>query len=98
MLETDFYLLLYYISDAKALRKMEKILDSVNSMRIQKSVYELQGDEKEVMSFMLKAESIIDKQTDVVSLFPLCKDDFGKTELFGQLQRHSEIPPSFLII
>jgi CRISPR/Cas system-associated endoribonuclease Cas2 len=67
-------------------------------MRIQKSVYELQGDEKEVMSFMLKAESIIDKKTDVVSLFPLCKDDFGKRELFGQLQRHSEIPPLLLKI
>lgn len=98
MLDTDFYLLLYDISDAKALRGMERMLDSVNSMRIQKSVYELQGDEREVMGFMMKAESIINKETDVVSLFPLCKDDFGKTEFFGQLQKHSEMPPSFLII
>lgn len=98
MLDTDFFLFLYDISNPKRLRQVAKLLDTINSMRIQKSVYEVQGDAEELKEFMRKVSMTIDNETDVVSLIPICKDDFDKTEFFGQLVKHPEILPEFQIL
>lgn len=50
MLNTDFYLFVYDIHEPKILRQVVKRLDLVNSMRIQKSVFEVQGEIKEINS------------------------------------------------
>lgn len=98
MLNTDFYLFIYDIHTPRVLRKLVKLLDGYNSMRIQKSVFEIQGSLNEIITFINKAKLIIEDKTDKIALIPLCQDDYSKVEFFGLLSRRPEKEKSFQIL
>lgn len=98
MLFTDFYLFVYDIHEAKALRQVVKRLEMINSMRIQKSVFEIQGDRVEIMSLIDDVKDIVDINTDRIAIIPLCQNDYDKVEFYGILSRRPTELPSFYIL
>lgn len=98
ILDTDFYLFLYDIHKPRTLRKIVKLLETVNSSRIQKSLFEIQSDFKEISSFITQAELLIDLKTDKIALIPLCKSDYDRVECFGVMSRRPRIQESYQIL
>lgn len=98
MIFTDFYLCIYDIHDSKRLRNMVKRLEQINSMRIQKSVFEIQGNRTEILSFIKDIENIVDIETDKVAIIPLCSEDYEKVEFYGVLSKQPERPKSYYIL
>lgn len=98
MLNTDFYLFVYDIHDAKMLKKVVKRLDQMNSMRIQQSVFEIQGDQEEMLLLIEDVKKLVDLSCDKIAIIPLCDKDYEKTEFFGVLSRHPKEIPSFYIL
>ena len=98
MVFTDFYLFVYDIHEPKTLRLMVKRLEAINSMRIQKSVFEVQGDKKEILNLIEDVKCIINKETDRVAILPLCSDDYEKVEFYGVLSRRpTQLPPFYIL-
>lgn len=98
MLDTDFYLFLYDIHEPKTMRKIVKRLDQENSMRIQKSVFEVQGDKREILNLLDDVKKIIDTETDKVAVIPLCADDYSKVTFYGKLSRRPvELPKAIIL-
>ena len=77
---------------------MVKRLGQINSMRIQKSVFEIQGDKAEILNFIKDIENIVDIETDKVAIIPLCSDDYEKVEFHGILSKQPERPKSYYIL
>lgn len=98
MFFTDYFLFVYDIHDPKKLRDVVKRLNGINSMRIQKSVFEIEGSKKEIDSLILDVESIIDPATDRVAIIPLCDNDYNKVEFYGILSRRPKEIPHFYIL
>lgn len=98
MIYTDFFLFVYDIHDEKALRKVSKRLEQINSMRIQKSVFEIEGTKEEVDSLISDIVKIIDSTTDRVAVIPLCERDYERVEFYGLLSRRAKESPAFYIL
>ena len=95
---TDFFLFVYDIHEPKTLRKIVKRLESINSMRIQKSIFEIQGDKNEIDSLIADVDKIIDKETDKIAVIPLCDDDYDKVEFYGILSRRPKLTPDYYVL
>ena len=98
MLYTDYLLLLYDIHAPKTLRKVVCRLETVNSLRIQKSAFEIQGSKKEIELLLDDLITIINVETDKLALIPLCSEDYDRVEFFGVLSRHPEKPQNYYIL
>lgn len=98
MIYTDFFLFVYDIHDAKVLRNVVKRLEGINSMRIQKSVFEIEGSKSEVDSLICDVMEMINESTDRIAVIPLCANDYNKVEFYGVLSRRSKEIPHFYIL
>jgi len=98
VIDTDFYLVIYDICNDRRLQKVAKKIGEVNSMRIQKSVYEVQGDKNEIYSLIHEIERIIDVSVDKVAFIPLCQNDYDKEEFFGVMPKRANKYPAFFIL
>ena len=95
---TDFFLFVYDIHSPKKLRLVVKRLEFINSMRVQKSLFEVQGSKAEIDSLIKDVSEIIDKETDRIAVIPLCDNDYENVEFYGVLSRRPKMLPSYYIL
>lgn len=92
------YLFVYDIHLPKTMRKLKKLIDSVNGKRIQKSVFELMGLENEMLCFFEKVLQIVREGEDKVALIPLCEEDVQKTEMYGMISKRGEKEKGYYLL
>ena len=98
MLDTDFFLFVYDIHSMRTLRQVVKRLNKVNSLRIQKSVFEIQGERKDIEKLINDVERIVDRTTDKIAVIPLCSEDHDKTLFMGVNSKRPSHLPSFFVL
>ena len=98
MIDVDYYLFIYDIGNPKIIAKIVKRLNQINSMRIQKSVFEIQCNKKEIMMFITDVCKLINHNTDKIALIPICSHDYSEIEFYGLLSRHPVEVPSSIIL
>jgi len=74
---------IYDISINKKRSKVAKICKNIGLYRVQKSVFLGDIETNCIDELHLQCEEIIDKKTDSVYIFPMCKDDFQKVKTSG---------------
>jgi len=79
------YIFTYDISDQKRLNKVAKKLEKV-ALRIQYSVFEFEGTEKEVDKLLKSIEKIIDKEEDRVFVYPISYKKEKRVIRLGKLK------------
>ncbi|MGD1823023.1 MAG: CRISPR-associated endonuclease Cas2 [Pleomorphochaeta sp.] len=88
------FLLIYDISDEETkYNNIYKILNLCYAKRIQKSVFLLQDEKKDVLRVISKIKKNINVEKDKLLLIPLCKDDWEAVEMFG-VDKKEGIPKS----
>ena len=75
--------IIYDISSDKTRNKISKLCLKKGLSRVQKSVFLGNIDETKVKSCVTESESLIDKKTDSIYVFPLCQEDFKKVKMIG---------------
>ncbi len=98
MIDTDFYLFVYDIHSMRTLRRLVKRLNRVNSLRIQKSVFEVQGDREDIEKLIKDVEKLIDRTTDKIAVIPLCADDYDRTVFLGVNSKRPIRLPTFYVL
>ncbi len=76
--------IVYDISSDKIRNKIVKVTKNMGLIRVQKSVFLGTLNRTQVDELALICKDAIEETTDSVYIFPMCKDDFGKTRLIGQ--------------
>lgn len=78
------YLLVYDIKDKNTkYTKIYKLLNKYYSHRLQKSVFLIQEEQKEVYRFIKELKKIINPDEDKLILIPLCDDDWQAITMYG---------------
>lgn len=98
MLNTDYYLFVYDIHESKTISKIVKRLELINSMRIQKSIFEIQGSLSEVEALIKDVEKIVDTQTDKIAIIPLCDKDYVNVRFYGLMSRQPKQLPKYYVL
>lgn len=98
MIDTDFYLFVYDIHRMRTLRRVVKRLNRVNSLRIQKSVFEVQGDRNDIENLIKDVEKLVDRSTDKIAVIPLCSGDYGRAIFLGVNSKRPTRLPSFFVL
>lgn len=98
MINVDYYLFIYDIHLNKNITKIVKRLEKINSMRIQKSIFEIQGSKNEILQLINDIGNLIDPLTDKLAIIPLCKRDYEKVEFYGVLSRRPKMLETFYIL
>ena len=98
MLDTDFYLFVYDIHSPKVINKVARRLECENSMRIQKSVFEVQGEKRDIERLIEDVKKLIDDTTDKIAVIPLCSSDYDNVYFYGVLSRRPNKLPSYFIL
>ncbi len=75
--------LIYDISDDKMRGKVAKACKNTGLYRVQKSVFLGDIEKNRLDELHLKCEEMIDKNTDSLYIFPMCKDDFQQVKTAG---------------
>jgi CRISPR-associated protein Cas2 len=79
---------IYDIASTKAgdkrRRKIIKEIESFGLYRVQKSVFLGNIEKNRIDELVLFSEELIDKKTDSVYLFQMCKEDFESVKIIGQ--------------
>jgi CRISPR-associated protein Cas2 len=75
---------IYDISNTKNRTKISKIALRSGLYRVQKSVFLGSIDQNTLDEVVLQSEKLINKNTDSLYVFPMCKTDFQSVILKGQ--------------
>ena len=98
MIYTDYYLVVYDIHEQSDISKIVKRLNQENSMRIQKSIFEVQCEKREIEKLILDIENIVNKDTDKVAIIPLCRNDYDSVYFLGVLSKRPNLLPQYYIL
>ncbi len=74
----------YDISDDKIRNKVVRICKDKGLYRVQKSAFLGTINRNQLDELSIFCEDVIDKDSDSVYIFPMCKDDFRSVILLGQ--------------
>ena len=85
------WLVIYDISDAKRLSKVAKLLQGIGQ-RVQKSVFEVIAEAKELEKVRKKVRGVIDPEIDSVIYFRICEPDWQKRKGFGSINFEDDKP------
>ena len=91
-----YWVVLYDICDPKRLRRIEKIV-SQYGIRVQKSVFEIDADEK-IINQLQKKMKVIVREDDFVAIIPLCETDWQKSEKYGKKITNGYIEGNYAIL
>lgn len=83
------WLVIYDIRDEKRLRRVARVAENFGT-RVQKSVFEMEIDEKQLSRLRTEIQKIIEDE-DYVVYFNLCEPDWQKREKYGK-GRYDEEP------
>lgn len=83
------WLIIYDIRDEKRLRRVARVAENFGT-RVQKSVFEMEIDEKQLSRLRTEIQKIIEDE-DYVVYFNLCEPDWQKREKYGK-GRYDEEP------
>lgn len=73
----------YDIADPRRLARVAKVMKDYG-LRVQKSVFELEVDERLFASLRSRVEEILEPEEDGVKYFPLCGQCAGSLLVIGQ--------------
>lgn len=73
----------YDIADPRRLNRVAKVIKDYGT-RVQKSIFEVDVDDKRFMEMKRRAEAEMDLEEDGVKYFPLCEKCAGTVEIIGQ--------------
>lgn len=73
----------YDISKDKTRTKVAKRCLDFGLYRVQKSVFLGDLPSNRIEEILLFSREILDKETDSVYIFPMCRDDFAKVRIVG---------------
>lgn len=85
------WLVIYDISNPKRLNKIAKLLKGTGQ-RIQKSVFEVVAEAKELEKVRREIRSVIDPEVDSVIYFRICEPDWQKRKGFGSVNFDEDKP------
>jgi CRISPR-associated protein Cas2 len=74
----------YDITKDKTRTKIAKRCLNFGLYRVQKSCYLGDIPANRVEEILLFSQELLDKQTDAVFIFPMCREDFDKVRIVGQ--------------
>ncbi len=83
------WLVIYDIRDEKRLRRVARVAQNF-AIRVQKSVFEMDADEKQLHRLRQEIKKIIEEE-DYVVYFNICEPDWQKREKYGK-GRYDEEP------
>lgn len=75
----------YDIIENGVRNRIIEVLLEEGMMRIQKSVFFGEINEKKIKKLVKRVEGIIDKEIDSLYFFKLCEKDFSKVNYFGKI-------------
>lgn len=75
---------IYDITETKIRNKIVKLVQEYGLYRVQKSVFLGNIEKNDLDEIILQSEELINKETDSVYIFPMCKKDFKSVILQGQ--------------
>jgi len=75
---------IYDITKNKTRRLIVKLAQESGLYRVQKSVFFGDVEKNRLDEIVLQSEDLIDKNTDSVYIFPMCKQDFQSAKFQGQ--------------
>ncbi len=81
----------YDISCDRTRTRLAKVCKQRGLLRVQKSVFLGTLNRSEIDELALQFKDAIEESGDSVYIFPMCKDDFGKTRLIGQAFNRAEV-------
>ena len=73
----------YDIADPRRLNKVAKLIKDYG-VRVQKSIFEVDVDNRRFSEMKVRIEEIIEASEDGVKYFPLCEKCAGTVEIIGQ--------------
>ena len=73
-------------------------MNSYHARRIQKSVFEIEEDDKRIIELIDRICGIMDMKTDKLSFIPLCEDDQSQIIDIGLLLNREPLNKRYLII
>jgi CRISPR-associated protein Cas2 len=76
------WLIIYDIRDKRRLPKVAKVL-SEYGVRVQKSVFELEGNDKSIKRIRYRVKKIIKEDEDFIVYFNICEPDWQKRVKYG---------------
>ena len=76
-------IVIYDISDPKRLRRIAKIMEDYGT-RVQKSIFELEIDNRTFQEMKARIEAVIEPSADGVKYFPICEKCAGTVEIIGR--------------
>ncbi len=78
------WLIIYDVRDPRRLAKVAKILTEY-AVRVQKSVFEFEGNDKSIKRIRYRVKKAIDNDEDYVVYFNICESDWQKKIKYGPL-------------
>lgn len=93
------YLIIYDVKNKMTkYNRIYKLLKKYNIKRIQKSVFFIQEEKKEILKLSKRLKKIIDQEQDKLLIIPLCQDDWNSVEMYGVEKKKGIEKKAFVIL
>ena len=91
------WLIIYDIRDEHRLPKVAKVL-SEYGVRVQKSVFELEGNDKSIKRIRYRVKKAIKEDEDFIVYFNICESDWQKRLKYGPVVNENVEEKPFYIL
>ena len=91
------WLIIYNIRDERRLPKVAKVL-SEYAVRVQKSVFEFEGNDKSIKRIRYRVKKAIKEDEDFVVYFNICESDWQKRVKYGSAVNEEVEEKAFYIL
>jgi len=88
MVRKQLYVIAYDISIDRNRNKMSELLEEEGGIRINLSVYECMLRSRQLTYIIKEAENLIDRKTDQLAIYPVCRSCYAKSVYYPELEDH----------